>query len=176
MKCKTIALLLSIFFAFSVSVSAEVNLKIGYVNMNKAINESDEGRRSKNFLESQFKETKKQLDQKKMVIQSKERELSESLMLSEAARKEKREEIEQLKRELAQEAKQLQNQMRQDESRHTQKILKDLVSVVKSVALAEDYDAIIEYNIRQTIIYSKHDITDITDKVILEYNKRQSTQ
>mgnify|MGYP006286972253 CR=1 FL=1 len=176
MKCKTIALLLSIFFAFSVSVSAEVTLKIGYVNMNKAINESDEGRRSKNFLESQFKETKKELDQKKMVIQSKERELSESLMLSEAAKKEKREEIEQLKRELAQEAKQVQNQMRQDESRHTQKILKDLVSIVKSVAQAEDYDAIIEYNIRQTIIYSKHDITDITDKVILEYNKRQNTQ
>lgn len=167
------SILTGILLLLTTSVSAETALKIGYVNMNKAINESDEGKRSKQFLETQFEQSRKALDQKRFTIQTKEEELSTSLMLSEASKKAKREEVERLKHELNEEIKKEQATFRQDEARHTQKIFQDLVSVIKTVAAAEKFDVVLEFNVSQTILYSKYTFSDITDKVILEYNKLQ---
>jgi outer membrane protein len=173
MKVFVTSILTGLLLLLTSSAYAQAPLKVGYINMNKAINESDEGRRSKQFLETQFEQSKKALDQKKFTIQAKEQELANSMMLSEAAKKVKKEEVEQLKLELTEEIKKEQTVFRQDEARHTQKIFQDLVSVVKTVAAAEKFDIVMEYNVSQTILYSKYTLTDITDKVILEYNKLQ---
>lgn len=157
-------------------VSAQVKLRVGYVNMNMAINESNEGKRSKKFLEAQFAQSKQTLDLKRQEIQVKEKELNESLMLNEAAKAQKREEIEAMKKQLMDEAKREQNTFRKDEARHTKKIFEDLVSVVEKVAKLENYDLVLEFNIKQTILYSRHEMNDITEKVIFEYNKLQSIE
>lgn len=174
MRFKTTGFLLGLFLILSFPLAAQTALKIGFIDMNKAINTSDEGKRSKRFLETQFQQTKKAMDQKKAMIGNMEKELKESLMLSEAAKKAKQEEVNRLKKEFVAEAKKNQNEMRKAESNHTKKIFQDLMSVAKTVARAENFDLILEYNIRQTIIYAKYDFQDITDKVILEYNKLQS--
>jgi len=174
MKTKIIAVFSIFLLAMTCSLAAQTTLKLGLINMNRAINESDEGKRSKQFLETQFEQTKRNIDQKKMEIAKMEKDLSESMMLNESAKKAKQDEIDQRKKDLVEEVKKEQNSFRQDEARHTQKIFQDLVSVVKSVAEAEHYDAIFEYTVAQGIIYTKYDITDITEKVILEYNKLQA--
>ncbi len=176
MKLKITALITTILLTCSISAFAQATLKVGFISMNKAINESNAGKRSKKFLESQFAKTKQELDQKKAAIETKERELANSMMLSEAAKKAKQEEILNLKKGLAEEAKQMQNSFRQDEARHTKKILQDIISVVKTVAATEKFDVVMEYNLSQAILYSKYPFKDITEKVILEYNKLQSIQ
>ena len=156
------------------SIFAQNGLKVGYVNMNRAINQSDEGKRSKKFLEAQFDQSKRSLDVKKQTIIAKEKELNESLMLSEEAKSEKRREVERLKEELREEAKKEQDSFRKDEQRHTTKIFEDLLSVVKKISEREKYDLILEYNVSQTILYSRFEFNDITDEVIQEYNKLQA--
>ncbi len=174
MKLKFSIIFTGLLFLLTASVFAQSGLKVGYVNMNRAINLSDEGKRSKKFLEAQFAQTKRSLDVKKQTIQVKERELSESLMLSEEAKSQKRKEIERLKKELMEEAKKEQNAFRSDEQRHTKKIFEDLLSVVKKVSASEKYDLVLEFNVSQTVLYSRFEFNDLTDKVVLEYNKLQA--
>ncbi len=175
MKTKlTIILSVFLFLLTTLAWAQTAPLKVGYVNMNRAINQSDEGKRSKKFLEAQFEATKRELDVKRQTIQTKEKELKEGLMLSEEAKVQKRKEIEGLKKELMTRAKAEQDDFRKDEQRHTKKIFEDLLSVVKKVADAEKFDLILEFNISQTILYSRYQFNDITDKVILEYNKLQA--
>ncbi len=174
MKRLSKLLLTSILLLFSCSVVAQTKMKVAYVNMNQAINESNEGRRSKKFLEAQFAQSKKQLAEKKKEIEKKEAELVESLMLSEAAKAEKKKEIEMLKQSLMQEAQKEQNAFRKDENRHTAKIFEDLIAVIKKISEQDKYDLVLEFNIKQTILYSKYDMVNITKKVIEEYNKIQS--
>ncbi len=176
MRLKLSVLLAILFLAFSFSAYAQAALKVGFINMNKAINESNEGKRSKKFLESQFAKTKQDLDKKKAAIEEKERELANSMMLTEETKKAKRQEIQRLKKDLAEEAKRMQKSFRQDEARHTKNILQDILSVVKTVAAADEYDVVLEYNMSQAILYSKYPFKDITEKVILEYNKLQNIQ
>lgn len=157
-------------------LAAEPALKVGYVNMNHAINESDEGKRSKKFLEAQLEQTKRTLEMKRQEIEAKEKELQESLMLNESVKAQKRQEIEQMKQNLREEAQKHQNIVRRDEARHTQKIFEDLVSVIEKIAQAEQYDVVLEFNVKQTILYSRYQMNDITDKVIEEYNRIQSIE
>ena len=151
MKSKISIIVACIVAFYSFSALAQSVLKVGYVNMNRAINQSDEGKRSRKFLEAQYEQTKRLLDVKKQTIQLKEKELSESLMLNEEAKAQKRQEIDQLKKELVTEAKKEQDGFRKDEQRHTKKIFEDLLSVVKKIAAAENYDVVLEFNVSQRI-------------------------
>lgn len=174
MKSKIALIFLGLIVGLTGLVSAQSALKVGYVNMNQAINESNEGKRSKKFLEAQFEQSKQLLGMKRNEVEAKEKELNASMMLSEAAKAQKRQEIEALKKALMAEVQKEQNNFRQDEARHTKKIFEDLVSVVNKVAKAENYDVVLEFNIKQTILYSRYEMNDITGKVIEEYNKLQT--
>jgi outer membrane protein len=174
MKIKITISFSILLFLLTSSVFAQSAFKVGYVNMNRAINQSDEGRRSKKFLEAQFNATRQGLDVKRQTIQVKERELSEGLMLSVEAKAQKTRELGQLKTELKTEMKREQDNIRRDEQRHTKKIFQDLLTVVKTVSEAEKLDLVLEYNVSQTILYSRLEFNDITEKVILEYNKLQA--
>lgn len=66
--------------------------------------------------------------------------------------------------------------MRQDEMRHSTKIFKDLVLVIKEIAKEENFDLILEFNVKQTILFSKYEMIDITDKATERYNKIQSIE
>ncbi len=69
------------------------------------------------------------------------------------------------------EAKKLEGTFRQDEIRHRGESFQKLAVVVKKIAEKEKYDLVLELGLRQTILYTKYNMTDITDKVIVEYNK-----
>ncbi|MBU2512970.1 OmpH family outer membrane protein [bacterium] len=166
----------SLIMLLSLSVIAQETLKVGYVNLNKALNESSEGRRSKRVLQAQKEQVEKSLALKKLEIESKSKELQEGLMLSEATKAQKRNEVEELKKAFVTEAKQEEALLRKDEARYTQKIFEDLVSIVQKIAAAENYDVILEVTLRQGLLYSKYTVTDITDKVILEYDKLQNVK
>lgn len=153
-----------------------VDLKIGYVHMNKVINTSNEGKRKKKLLEAQARQSQKLLKMKEDELRAKERDLKENIMLNEEAKANKQAEINQLVKELREEVAKAQNSFRKDEARHTANIFKDLVKIVEKIAADEKFDLILEYNVIQAIIYSKYNMIDITDKVTAEYNKIQSLQ
>lgn len=154
----------------------QVSMKVGYVNMNKAINLSNEGKRSKKFLEVQARQNQNALKAKEQELIQKETDLKNNIMLNKEARAQKQQEIMKLKQELRQELNKAQKSLRQDELRHSTKIFKDLVLVIKEVAKEEGFDLILEFNVKQTILYSKYEMIDLTDKVTERYNKLQAIQ
>lgn len=156
------------------TVFGQEMLKVGYVNMNKAINFSNEGKRSKKFLEVQVQRTQSALKAKEQEVVQKEAELKNNIMLNQEARVQKQQEIATMKQELRQEVGKAQKSMRQDEMRHTRKIFEDLVLVIKEIAKEEKFDLILELNIKQTILYTKYEMIDVTEKVIERYDRLQT--
>ncbi len=167
-------ILVTIFFLLATTAIGQVVMKVGYVNMNKAINLSNEGKRSKKFLEVQAQRTQAMLKDKEQDLLNKEAELKNNIMLNENAKALKRQEILNLQKELREDLSKAQNSIRQDEMRHSTKIFKDLVLVIKDIAKEEDFDLILEFNIKQTILFSKYEMIDLTDKATEQYNKLQS--
>ena len=78
------------------------------------------------------------------------------------------------RQEFRQEVTKAQKSFRQDEARHTANIFKDLVVVVKKIATEDKFDLVLEFNVTQSILYSKYNLVDITEQVTAEYNKIQS--
>ncbi|MBT6615629.1 MAG: OmpH family outer membrane protein [Deltaproteobacteria bacterium] len=169
-------ILVTIFILLATTVFGQVVMKVGYVNMNKAINLSNEGKRSKKFLEVQAQRTQGLLKAKEQDLLKKEAELKNSIMLNETAKNIKRQEIVRLKKELRDDLGKAKKSMRQDEMRHSTKIFKDLVLVIKEIAKEENFDLILEFNVKQTILFSKYEMIDITDKATERYNKIQSIE
>jgi len=112
-----------LFFVMTGSCLAETTLKIGYVNMNKSINTSKEGLRSKKFLEAQLARTRQLLKDKEQDLMAREQELQSNILLNREARAQKQAEIAKFKEELVEERNKAQMEFRQDEARHTGKIL-----------------------------------------------------
>lgn len=172
---KRLILFLCAILLTSVAYS-QATLKVGYVNMNKAINLSDEGKRSKKFLEAQAQQTQAALKAREQEIIRKEAELKNNIMLNQETKTQKEKEIVGLKQSLRNELAKAQKSMRQDEMRHTSKIFKDLILVIKEIAKEEAFDLILEFNVKQTILYSRYDMIDLTDKVTEQYNRMQTVK
>ena len=171
MKKWLLLLLVSMLIGSNVSAIEKSDLKIGFVNMNKVINLSNEGKRKKKMLEAQARQTQKLLKMKENELRAMEKDLKENIMLNAEAKTKKQAELNRKTQEFRQEVAQAQKSFRQDESRHTANIFKDLKVVVKKIATEEKFDLVLEFNVTQSILYSKYTIADITDKVIDEYNK-----
>lgn len=173
MKLKILTFLLFSFLLSGVT-QAKSQLNIAYVNMGKAINMSEEGKKSRKFLEAQASQTRTQLKAKEQEILKKQEELKSSLMLSPEAKGQKEREIIQMSRALKREVNSVQQSFMQEEKKYTQKIFQDLKKVVDQIAKKKKYDLVLEYGIKQTILFSKFQLNDITDLVVSEYNKRQT--
>ena len=152
----------------------ESDLKIGFVNMNKVINFSNEGKRKKKMLEAQARQTQKLLKMKEDELRTMEKDLKENIMLNAEAKAQKRAQLNRKRQEFRQEVTKAQKSFRQDEARHTANIFKDLVVVVKKIATEDKFDLVLEFNVTQSILYSKYNLVDITEQVTAEYNKIQS--
>lgn len=172
---KWFVVLIMFFLAGSSAYAIEASdLKIGIVNMNKVINMSNEGKRKKKMLEAQARQTQKLLKMKEDELRALEKDLKDNIMLNAETKAQKQSELNKKTQEFRQEVNQAQKSFRQDEARHTANIFKDLVVVVKKVATDEKFDLVLEFNITQSILYTKYNLVDITDKVTAEYDKIQS--
>lgn len=152
----------------------QAKLNIAYVNMGKAINISEEGKKSRKFLEAQANQTRTQLQAKEQEILKKREELKNSMMLSPEAKAQKEKEIIQMSRALKMEVNKVQKSFMQEEKKYTKRIFEDLKKIVDQVAKKKNYDLVLEYGVKQTILFSKFQLNDITDVVVSEYNKLQA--
>jgi Skp family chaperone for outer membrane proteins len=173
---KSYKIILTLFFVFFSSVvfgKSGDDLLIGYINMSKAINLSDEGKRSRKFLEPQSKQIDK-LKSDLKGIEAEGAQIRNNIMLNEASKAKKIEEI--IKSYQLQQRKiiKAENEFREDELRHTQKIFKDLKKVVEKLAKKKKYDFVVESIIKQSIIFTKYKMIDITEEAIEAYNKSQT--
>ena len=160
-----VALLLS-----STSVFAADTIKIGFVDLVKALNESESGKKSKADLELLIKSKQAVIDEKGKAIEKVKTDLEkQASVLSQDARKSKEEELERLIREYQRLVSDSQSEVKKKESELTSDILKDIRAIIQKIGQDEAYTVILE-NAEGQILYSVKEI-DLTDTVIKRYGE-----
>ncbi|MDH5751435.1 MAG: OmpH family outer membrane protein [Deltaproteobacteria bacterium] len=151
-------------------------VKIGVVNINQALNESEAGKRSKNLLLAAQKQKENELKGKEEHLTKLSEELQNSMMLSDEARRSKEMELREKERALRQEVQRAQQELQEQERKLTESIFAELKTVLAEIAREEKFDIVLEQNASQVILFHSEPFTDLTDKVIERYNKLASAK
>jgi outer membrane protein len=158
---RLVGLVVAALFVFSVPVYAS-NIKIGYVDLQKALNESVAGKAAKAKIAAKFKEYQKSLNARQKKLSAMKSELEkQSMLLSQSARDDKEHEYEQKVKDLQRFAKDAQDDLKQKDSDYTRQIIDKLVGVAKTLGKKEGYTMIFEKT-QSSVVYadSKADLTD----------------
>ncbi len=172
---KLFVLFLSLFFLLTFSIPSKAEVKVGVVDLYRVLNESEEGKKAVNELQSMFDSRQKTLEEKQKKIQNLRDEYEKKkAVLSEEARKSKEDEIERLGRELQRTAADYQVELQKKQNEITQSMLKEIRQIINDFAKKEGYSLILE-KVEQIVIYSTPEV-DITDKIIALFNQKTAGQ
>ncbi|MBA2661198.1 MAG: OmpH family outer membrane protein [Bradymonadaceae bacterium] len=143
--------------------------KFGYVDLQKALNEIEEGKKIKAQLEKDFKGKQAQLDAKQQqVVKLKEQFESQAMMLSEDARRQKGAEFQQHMYELQQLYVSLQGELAQKEGEATKKIFEKMRKIIEGIGKEQSYTMIFERT-ESSVLYAR-DGMDLTAELVKRYN------
>lgn len=161
------ALLLAVTIGSATGISLAAELRIGYVNAVKVIEQAPQGEAALKKLQAEFGPRDKKLVDMQQEIKKMEEDLERNaLVMKDSDRREKERQLLGLKRELrraTQEFREDYNMRRNEELAALQKIVKQ---VIVEIAKQENYDLIVH----EGTIYASSKI-DITDKVLEKLNK-----
>lgn len=161
------AWLLAVSIGLATSIGLAAELKVGYVNAVKVIEQAPQGEAALKKLQAEFGPRDKKLVDMQQEIKKMEEDLERNaLIMNDADRREKERQLLGLKRELrraTQEFREDYNMRRNEELAALQKIVKQ---VIVEIAKQENYDLIVH----EGTIYASSKI-DITDKVLEKLNK-----
>jgi outer membrane protein len=169
-----LAVLIPVTFT-AVSASGADVVKIGYVDLRVALNESEAGKKAKIELESLIKTKQSSIEERGKSLEKLKGDFEkQASVLSADARKSKEEEIERLMRDYQRLVQDSQNDIKKREGDITGSILKELRDVVEKIGQEEGYSLILE-NVEGIILYSRKDL-DVTEMVIKNYNDWKAKQ
>jgi len=156
--------------AASPVLAAEASLKIGLVDLFRAVNESEQGKKAKAELESIIKSKQEALEEKGKAIEKLKGELDKQAgVLSAEAKKNKEDEMERLTREYQRTVADSQSEVRKKEGELTGRIVKDLREIVSAIAQEDKYILIME-NAEGLILFADKGL-DLTDRVIKKFDE-----
>lgn len=150
--------------------AAAAGLKIGVVNMNRALNLSEAGRRSKNILLVSKTQRQSELEDKGKELKEFRESIENNILLTAAARADKEKELNRRTAELRSEVQNAQRELQGKERKITESIFTQLRTVISLVAKEEKFDLVLDKGAAQVILFSRYKFTDITDKVIERFN------
>ena len=145
-------------------------LKIGVVRLNKALNSSSAGERSKKILLSAKSQKEGELKAREQELKQLQEQLNSNIMLSDDAKAKRQNELRQKQRELRIAVQKAQQDLQTQERKLTQSVLLELKTIVEANSKEEGFDLVLEQAASQVILYTRFKMIDITDKVISRYN------
>lgn len=165
-----LARLLSVFvlmFAFSGAAFAQA--KIATVDFQRALDSVAEGTAAKTRLESMFAEKKVALDKMRTQLQTLQTELEkQSVILSDAAKKQKEEEFYVKQMEFQQAYQRSEGEMQQAYMGAMETLIEKMKKLSQTIATEKGYTLVIEVN-EGGVIYAASSI-DMTPELITRYN------
>ena len=151
--------------------TVQAQVKIGVVDLQRAINETEDGRQAKRRLKKLFDERQKSLDEKQESLKAQKESLERQQdVLSEDALRKKAEEFQTEVMELQNEYMQYQQELSAKESELTQKILEKMQQILRRIGQTEGYTLIIEAN-EGGVVWVPSNL-DLTDVLIQQYNRQ----
>jgi outer membrane protein len=148
------------------------SIKLGIVDLQRALNESKAGQRAKEQFKGEFEKMQESLKREKEALDRLKDELDKkSLVLKEDERKSMSEEFERKRRDLRRKLEDSDADLRKRDSELTAEILRQLAEVIQEIGKRDGYTAILE-NSASSVLYGDKSV-DMTDEVIRTFDARK---
>ena len=152
---------------------ASENVKIGFVDLHRALNEVDEGIQAKTELKKIFDKKQVELTAKQQDLQNlKEMLDKQGLAQSENVKKEKMAELQNKFLMLQQQFMQEQKDLSEMEEKMTKDIFDKMRNILADIGKAEQFTLILEVS-ENRLLYAKPHL-DLTNQLIRLYNEKSS--
>jgi len=150
--------------------AASAQQKIGFVDLQRALNEVDEGKAAKALLKKDFDEKQKQIDARKTEFEKLQADFEkQATVMSEQARKDKAADLDRRARELQALFMNLQKDLSDRERDATKGIFDRMSQIVGEMAEADGFTMVLERN--SGLVYAQPSL-DVTNELIRKYNAR----
>lgn len=143
------------------AMSAQAEVRIGFVNAQRVINDSPQAVKAKKKLEKEFEKRDQDLSRLAKQLQTMQEGLEKNApTMAETERRNKEREFNELSREFQRKQREFREDLNLRQNEEMASIYERVNKVIKQVAEAEKFDLIV-----QEVVYASPKI-DITDKVI----------
>ena len=166
---KKMIFLASLILGLGLSAEA-ADVKFGYVDLQKAIQNTSQGKKAKAELEAEFNKRKKDIEAKQTDIKKMGEDLEKKKgVLSDEAMQKKQAEIQEEMMKYQELVGKNQLEIQKKERDLTSPILEKMKTILDKIAKSEGYSVIFEKN-EQSVLWIKAEY-NITDKLIQEFEK-----
>ena len=153
-----------------IASAAQAELKIGVVDLQRAMELSEAGQKAKAAFQKKVDKVQQDLKAKQDELSKLKDELDrQSVLLSDEARLEKQSSYQLGLKDFKRLYEDAQEELRREDAKLSEKILKDLQEVIDAYGEKEKYDLIMEKT-QSGLIHRNADL-DITNKIILLYDE-----
>jgi len=154
---------------FAAPAAAQAEAKLAYVDLQRALNEVDEGKAAKANLKREFDQKQKLLDEKKTEFDRLRSELEkQAMVMSEDARKQRQGDLERKGMELQGFFVQLQKELSEREREATRGIFEKMHGIVREIADQEGVAMVLQ---AEALVYGAPAL-DVTSELVRKYNAR----
>ena len=173
MKSISVVLMSMALLATSSARSFADEIKIATVDMQKALQSSEAGKKALSQLEKEFNDKKKQLQAEEASIKKMGEEFrKQSLVMSDEARGKKQGELQDRIMKFQQTTAKSQQDIQQRQMDLTQPLVGKLRTIIADIAKQKGYSMVLEKN-EQTVLFSQEK-DDLTTDVVTSFNKSKS--
>lgn len=156
--------------ALSATTSANAETKIGYIDMQKAIQDTSAGKKAKKDLEEDYNKKKKEIEKREADIKKMNEDLEKKAMvLSDDVKAKKQQDIQSEMLKFREMVGKSQMEIQKREQELTKPIIEGLRKIMAEIAEKEGYSMILEKS-EQSVLWAKKD-TDLTARLIEEFEK-----
>ncbi len=149
--------------------AAAQGMKIGYVDVQRAVQEVEEGKAARGRLKKELDERRAELDQKRGSLEKMKADYDKQApVLSDEAKKKKQEDLQKSFIEAQNSAQQMQEELQGKEQEAMQSISKRLLQVVAEVSEKETFSFVLD---KAALLYAPA-ASDVTNEVVRRYNER----
>ena len=144
-------------------------MKIGYVDVQRAVQEVEEGKQARARLKTELDQKRQNLDQKRANLEKMKADYDKQVVtLSDDAKRKKQEELQKAFIEAQNEAGQMQEELSAKEQEAMSGISKRLLQVVAEVSDKESFTFVLD---KAALLYAPA-ASDVTNEVVRRYNER----
>ncbi|MCF8036978.1 MAG: OmpH family outer membrane protein [Desulfobacteraceae bacterium] len=166
---KIFGAILACTMAFAGPASAADVAKIGVVDFQKVIQESEAGQQVQERIQKQGRKMESELQELGKQIEGLQKQLSrDSMVMSKEKRQEKQREMEIKRYDFQSKKKEYESEFREMQSELVGKMQEEILAIAEGIGKKEGYLLIVEKN--AAVYYP--DSIEITDKVIKKYNEQ----
>jgi outer membrane protein len=171
MKKATVFLAALVITTFALAGAQAADLKIGYVDLQKALNESTAGKKAKEKFTAEVKKAESEITRKKEELERLGASLEkQGSMLKDDIRTDKEKQFIQLQKDYERKVKDYKDELQIKDAQYTRGILADLVDIIKKYGKDNSYTIIFERS--ETVLLYTTEALDITDKIISLYDTK----